>query len=66
MTLRRWVCLLAWAAGAAAAAGASGAEADTARDVFQSLYGEDLERVAGTRDTADDAALAARLVDAAE
>jgi hypothetical protein len=37
-----------------------------AAEVFQSLYGEDLKRVAATRDTADDVALAARLLEAAK
>ena len=37
-----------------------------ARSAFDMLYGEDLKRVAATRDPADDVALAARLLDAAK
>jgi hypothetical protein len=41
-------------------------DAAKAAEVFQSLYGEDLKRVAATRDAADDVALAARLLEAAQ
>jgi len=55
-------CLMAQAAEADKAA----EDAAKAAAVFQSLYGEDLKRVAATRDTADDVALAARLLEAAK
>ena len=41
------------------------AEAEKAAQVFETLYGQDLERVRGTADAADDAALAERLLAAA-
>ena len=41
-------------------------DAAKAAEVFQSLYGEDLKRVAATRDAADDVALAAKLLEAAQ
>jgi hypothetical protein len=41
-------------------------DAAKAAEVFQSLYGEDLKRIAATRDAADDVALAARLLEAAK
>jgi len=40
-------------------------EAEKAAQVFQSLYGEELKRVAATRDVGDDLALAAKLLGAA-
>jgi hypothetical protein len=40
-------------------------EARKAAEVFQSLYGDELKRVAATRDVADDLALAAKLLEAA-
>jgi len=41
------------------------ASAEEAADTFNLLYGNDLKRVAATRDTADDLALAQQLLDAA-
>ncbi len=50
---------------AAKADEAATAEAEKAAQVFQSLYGDELNRVAATRDVADDLLLAAKLLDAA-
>jgi tetratricopeptide (TPR) repeat protein len=44
---------------------ASWARADEAQDAFDSLYGDEVKRVTATLTGADDAALAARLLDAA-
>jgi len=44
---------------------AATAEAEKAAQVFQSLYGDELNRVAATRDVGDDLALAAKLLGAA-
>jgi len=55
-------CLMAWAAETEKAPD----DAAKAAEVFQSLYGDDLQRVAATRDTAGDIALAARLLEAAK
>ena len=49
---------------AAKADEAATAEAEKAAQVFQSLYGDELNRVAATRDVADDLLLAAKLLDA--
>jgi len=57
---------LACGAAAVCAMGAFAAEVDKAQELFQSLYGEDIERATKTRDTADDIALAARLLEAAK
>ncbi len=50
---------------AAKADEAATAEAEKAAQVFQSLYGDELNRVAATRDVGDDLALAAKLLGAA-
>lgn len=50
---------------AAEADEAATAEAEKAAQVFQSLYGDELKRVAATRDVGDDLALAAKLLGAA-
>jgi hypothetical protein len=50
---------------AAEADAAAKEEAEKAAQVFQSLYGAELKRVAATRDVADDLALAAKLLEAA-
>ncbi len=52
-------------AGLAASALPLCALADQATDAFDSLYGKDMKAVAATRDTADDLALAGKLLDAA-
>ena len=50
---------------AAEADAAAKEEAEKAGHAFQSLYGDELKRVAATRDVADDLALAAKLLEAA-
>jgi hypothetical protein len=50
---------------AAEADAAAKEEAEKAAQAFQSLYGDELKRVAETRDVADDLALAAKLLEAA-
>ena len=50
---------------AAEADAAAKEEAEKAAQAVQSLYGEELKRVAATRDVADDLALAAKLLEAA-
>ena len=50
---------------AAGADAAAKEEAEKAAQAFQSLYGEELKRVAATRDVSDDLALAAKLLEAA-
>jgi len=60
--MSRAACLVA----AFAAISGSAAGAGEAEDAFNSLYGTEYARVAATRDKADDAALAAALVKAAE
>lgn len=50
------------AAGAAEASEASDRAAQAAAEALERLYGQDLERVRGTPDPADDVALAGRLL----
>ena len=45
---------------------AAASEAEKAQEAFDLLYGDDLKRVAATRDPADDIALAAKLLEAAK
>jgi len=62
MMLRAWVLLLS---GLAASTLPLCALADQATEAFDSLYGKDMKAVAATRGTADDLALAGRLLEAA-
>ena len=50
---------------AAEAGAAAKEEAEKAAQAFQSLFGDELKRVAATRDVVDDLALAAKLLEAA-
>ena len=73
-TMRQWpqvlsvlgiLSILATSVAAAEADAAAKEEAEKAAQAVQSLYGEELKRVAATRDIADDLALAAKLLGAA-
>ncbi|MCX5672039.1 MAG: hypothetical protein NTU94_12040 [Planctomycetota bacterium] len=60
------VALAAWGQTPAAETDKAAEEAAKAAAVFQSVYGDDLKRAAATKDTADDIALAAKLLEAAQ